>query len=316
MTDQNREQQAVSQSVSAVIAARNRPERLRVLLQSLRNQEIRPTEVIVVDDGSEPPLPAFDGVTVQVRLDVPAGACRARNIGVARSSSKYVLLVDDDAELVDRSLIRRAIQLAQRIERLGAIAFRQVDAEGRPQWMQPLPGEDLRLAPTFYGYGALLLREALQTAGCFFEPLHYYYEENELCMRLMDHEFSVLYDPSLEIVHHADPRGRDNRIIHRLVWRNTMFTVIARFPVWLIPGGLAVALARWVWLALQWRELKVSDFWWGGRALVTKLPELLRRRAPIRFATIRRVRSLRSEVVPPELIAPSESVVEATASTE
>jgi len=314
MTDRNPDHQGVAPSVSAVIAARNRPERLRVMLQSLHNQETRPTEVIVVDDGSDPPLPTFDGVTIQVRLDAPVGACRARNIGLARSSCKYVLFADDDAELVDPSLLRRSIQLAERIDKLGAIAFRQVDAEGKPQWMQPLPGEQLRLAPTFYAYGALLSREALQVAGGFFEPLEYYYEENELCMRLMDHEFPVLYDPSLEIVHHADARGRNYRIIHRLVWRNTMFTVVARFPLWLVPGALAIALGRWVWLALQWRELHGSDFWWGCVELTAKLPELLRQRAPIRVATIRRVRSLRSKVVLPELTALSESVVGTSAS--
>jgi GT2 family glycosyltransferase len=297
-------------SVSAVVAARNRPERLRLLLQSLRSQEIRPTEVIVVDDGSEPPLPSFDGVTVQVRLEASAGACRARNIGLAHCTGEYVLIVDDDAELVDCSLVRRALELAQRVERLGAIAFRQVDADGKPQWMQPLPGEQLRLAPTFYGYGALLSREALRISGCFFEPLQYYYEENELCMRLLEHEFTVLYDPSLEIVHHLDAKGRNDRFIHRLVWRNTMFTVIARFPAWLIPAGLVAAFVRWVRLTLQWKELHFTDFWWGGVGLLTNFPELLRQRAPIRLATIRRLRSLRSKVVPPQLRALSEGVVE------
>lgn len=313
MIDSKPEPGSVSPEVSAVIAARNRPERLRVLLQSLCNQELRPTEVIVVDDGSEPPLPSFDGVAVQLRLDAPAGACRARNVGLAQCSGKYVLLVDDDAELVDRSLIRRAVQLAQRVERLGAIAFRQMDAEGKPQWMQPLPGEELRLAPTFYGYGALLSREALQIAGSFFEPLQYYYEENELCMRLIDREFTVLYDPSLEIVHHAEAKGRNNRIIHRLVWRNIMFTVIARYPAWLIPGGLAKALARWVWLTLQWRELRVTDFWWGCVGLAAELPKLLRGRVPVRLATLRRIHWLRSEVVLPKLAEPGESGVELSA---
>jgi GT2 family glycosyltransferase len=315
MTDHDTEQPAAPGSVSAVIAARNRPERLRLLLQSLRNQEVQPAEIIIVDDGSEPPLPSFEGVTVQVRLDTSAGACRARNIGLSHTSSKYILIVDDDAELVDRSLIRRALQLAQRVERLGAIAFRQLDADGKPQWMQPLPGQELRLAPTFYGYGALLSREALQVTGGFFEPLQYYYEENELCMRLIDHEFSVLYDPSLEIVHHADPRGRNYRINHRLVWRNTMFTVIARFPLWLIPTGLVITIARWARLSLQWKQLRLADFWWGCIGVATSLPELLRRRAPVRLATIRRVRSLRSKVVRPELKALCESIVQ-TASVQ
>ncbi len=122
-------------------------------------------------------------------------------------------------------------------------------------------------------------------------------------MRLIDREFTVLYDPSLKIVHHSDPIGRNFRIIHRLVWRNTMFAVIARFPFWLVPGGVAVAMARWIALAARKRELRLSDFWWGCASLAQKLPELLRQRAPIRVATIRRFRTLRREVVAPRLLA-------------
>ncbi len=97
----------------------------------------------MVDDGSEPPLPTFQGVSVQLRLDASIGACRARNRGLAHCSGKYVLIVDDDAELADPSLLRRALQLAERVEQLVAIAFRQLDANGKVHWMQPLPGEEL-----------------------------------------------------------------------------------------------------------------------------------------------------------------------------
>lgn len=288
--------------LSAVIAGKNRPERLQGLLQSLLNQETKPTEIIVIDDGSDPPLPRFETATLQLRLEAPVGACRARNLGIAHASGKYILIADDDAELADRLLLSKAVQLAERVPKLGAIAFRQLDSQGMPHWMQPLDGDAIRLAPTFYGYGALLSQQALEQVGYFFEPLQYYFEENELSMRLIDQGFDVVYDPSLEIVHHSESTGRNYRIIHRLGCRNTMFTIVARYPMWLVPLALVLAAARWVMLAVRWKEFRLSDLGWTCGSLVKNLPGLLRDRSPIRLGSLRRIRELRRRALPPELL--------------
>lgn len=93
--------------VSVVVATRDRPGRLRRLLDSLREQTVEDFEVIVVDDGSvrgtpelvrreaegeyERPL-AFRGV----RRAVAGGPSAARNEGWPLARAPLVAFVDDD----------------------------------------------------------------------------------------------------------------------------------------------------------------------------------------------------------------------------
>jgi GT2 family glycosyltransferase len=288
-------------SVSVIIAARNRPEELRRLLESLHAQTLQPAEVVVVDDGSQPPLPQFSG-PLQLRNDVPRGACQARNLGFRNASAEYVFIFDDDAEVRDTSLLERAVALAEKFPGVGAVAFRQLTSEGKTHWMQPAPGEEIRLVPSFFGFGALIVRTAFEAVGGFFEPLGYYCEEDELALKLIDHGFLVLYDPSLQVVHHEHGEGRDYRIIHRLTWRNMMYITVARYPIVLVPPALAMATLRWIRLARAWNEFRFQDVAWGVSSLIRRLPELISHHQAVRLKTLKERRLWRNRVVAPPLL--------------
>src|ERR1700726_4151788 len=115
--------------------------------------------------------------------------------------------------------------------------------------MQPASGESLRCAPSFFGYGAIISKAAFDAVGGFFEPIGYYFEENELSLKLIDHGFLIVYDPSLTVVHHQDPAGRDQRKIQRLCWRNILYIIVARYPAATVPAALFVSTLRWIRLA-------------------------------------------------------------------
>jgi glycosyltransferase involved in cell wall biosynthesis len=98
--------------ISVVIPTHNRPEDLRRALLSVAEQSCHPAEVIVVDDGSEPPVSrelieeAGRGLNVSLyRNAVPAGGNRARNLGVEKAASPWIAFLDDDDEF-DRDKIR------------------------------------------------------------------------------------------------------------------------------------------------------------------------------------------------------------------
>jgi len=88
---------------SVVIPTRDRPADLARVLASLAAQRTdRPFEVIVVDDGSEPPIdPALlDGLErARIVRGLGRGPAIARNAGIAAAVSDTVLLTDDDTEL-------------------------------------------------------------------------------------------------------------------------------------------------------------------------------------------------------------------------
>jgi glycosyltransferase involved in cell wall biosynthesis len=88
--------------VSVVIATRDRPVELARCIRSLRSQESDArAEIVVVDDGSSPPIAAADisgsdePPVVVVRCE-GIGPGRARNVGVARASADLILFTDDD----------------------------------------------------------------------------------------------------------------------------------------------------------------------------------------------------------------------------
>lgn len=85
--------------LSVVIVTYNRPIEVELATRSLLNQSIRPFEVIVIDDASNPPLQLnlFDPIVRIVRFDDEIGASKARNYGISSAKGDYVAFIDDDA---------------------------------------------------------------------------------------------------------------------------------------------------------------------------------------------------------------------------
>lgn len=89
--------------MSVVVPTFNPGPHLAATLASLEHQTVHPAEVVVVDDGSEPPvvLPACRMPTRLLRIG-HAGIAAARNAGVRATTAPLVHICDHD-DLVDRT---------------------------------------------------------------------------------------------------------------------------------------------------------------------------------------------------------------------
>ncbi len=106
--------------VAVVIPCFNHANSLRRTLQKLTCQTLKPTEVVIVDDGStdDPASVAMEfsarsSLPIRfVRFDINLGAPTARNHGFRMTSAPFVLFLDADAELVPQALetMRRELQ--------------------------------------------------------------------------------------------------------------------------------------------------------------------------------------------------------------
>lgn len=90
-------------SISVIIPTHNRPESLSKAVRSILKQKTPPKELIVVDDGSEPPVsPQIFSVfknSLDVRLlrnEVSKGGNYARNKGIIEATGEWVAFLDDD----------------------------------------------------------------------------------------------------------------------------------------------------------------------------------------------------------------------------
>ena len=86
--------------ISVIIPVKDHLEKTEKLIHSIRSKapEEGSFEIIVVDDGSQPPIPsnlAGDGVEL-IRLDQSHGPAHARNEGATRASGEILFFMDAD----------------------------------------------------------------------------------------------------------------------------------------------------------------------------------------------------------------------------
>ncbi|WP_430435148.1 glycosyltransferase family 2 protein [Methyloversatilis sp.] len=117
--------------VSVVIPTYNRPALLREALASIAAQTCTDWEVVVVNDGSTPPIDAaaleavVNGRLRLVRHDQPRGVAAARNSGFAAARGELIAQLDDDDRLAPE-----ALSAATQALRDADVAFIGVDAFG------------------------------------------------------------------------------------------------------------------------------------------------------------------------------------------
>lgn len=96
--------------ITAIVPTLNRPALLEEAIQSLLNQTLAPAEIIVVDDGSSPPVDS-DALIMKygpkvrvIRHDVSQGLAYARNHGAEEATGDFLVHLDDDDMLASETL--------------------------------------------------------------------------------------------------------------------------------------------------------------------------------------------------------------------
>lgn len=283
----------MSRVLSVGITSRNRPDALTACLASLSAIAHLDPEVLVFDDGSQPEVRANARV---IRDPRSPGYIVGRNRLVREASGEFVLLMDDDARLIDAAAIDRAIEVLRRDAAVGAVAFAQAEADGRP-WpaaMQPSPAQVPSLVPSFIGFAHMIRRDRFLSLGGYREAFGFYGEEKEFCLRLLDAGQHTVYLPDALVAHVVDPNSRDRKRYLRFVARNDCLNSLLNDPLtrlaWMLP-------ARYGLYFRMRRGWKIHDPWggiWLLREIAAHLPEVWKARRPVSRGTLKEWRALRS----------------------
>lgn len=91
--------------VSIVIPTYNRPHLLNRAVESALAQTVKEIEVIVIDDGSSPPvdLPEYPSLRVE-RQQTNRGIAITRNHGARTAKGRWITYLDDDDELMPHAI--------------------------------------------------------------------------------------------------------------------------------------------------------------------------------------------------------------------
>ena len=183
--------------VSVIVRTRNRPDLLAEALESLARQEYRRAEVVLVNDGGDPPsLPdGFPLPVVRVDLETNRGRAGAAGAGVAAATGDYVAFLDDD----DLAAPEHLASLATLVQTPGvrvaysdaAVAVYELD-EAAGRWVcrdRRLPysrdfDPDVLLVDNYIPFNTLLIERGLFAEAGPFDPSLPFFEDWDYLIRL------------------------------------------------------------------------------------------------------------------------------------
>ncbi|HEX6036616.1 glycosyltransferase family 2 protein [Longimicrobium sp.] len=285
------------------ICTRGRRDALLRCLRSLRHADAVTDRVIVVDDGSEPPVEpglrealgadAPPRLTV-IRFERGRGVSAGRNRIAAEARTPWILYLDDDAALLSADAARAGMDVLARDPSVAAVAYPQSDADGvlYPAGAQPSPSTRPSLVRTFIGFGHMVRRDALLAVGGYRELLEIMGEERELSLRLLDAGHHIVYLPDAPIAHLADAGGRDARRFLYLTVRNDVLSALLNEPLPMAVASAPVRLWRYFPMRRHWGGEDPGGFRRIVGAVAGALPRIARERRAVRWQTLRAWREL------------------------
>jgi N-acetylglucosaminyl-diphospho-decaprenol L-rhamnosyltransferase len=248
-----------------------------------------PPEIVVVDnastDGSDAALEAKHPDVVLIRPGANLGYARAANLGIAATSAGVVAVLNPDTTVV-RGVGGTLVQRFAREPRLGAIGpwisnpdgSRYPSARTAPSTTDAIGHALLgRVAPhnaftrTYRqldadpdaprsvdwvsGAAIWLRREALDTTGGWDERFFLFFEDMDLCRRLGEDGWDVVYEPAGR-VRHVVGASRERRR-YRSIYEHHRAAYQYAAKWWsgprraLLPGAAALLAGRGVALAAR-----------------------------------------------------------------
>jgi GT2 family glycosyltransferase len=193
---------------------------LEAVRSVLRQRGVRP-RVWIVDQGSDAGtvsvlrelaerIPDVHLAELKANVGVPAG----RNIAIALGQAPVVVGLDNDAILDGEYVLQETVACFDADPALGALAFRirnaRTEDDDPLSWVHPRfrSAEQAFPAARFCGAAHALRRSAFEACGGYDGALFFYWEEADLCRRLLERGYGVAYVPWLTAVHDAGPEAR------------------------------------------------------------------------------------------------------------
>lgn len=236
------------------------------------------SEVVVVDDGSDPALPGA------VRLDVNRGPAAARNVGLGQVRTPLVAFVDTDVELADGWLDPLLRHFAD--PRVALVAPRVASAAdpttvGRyetsrsPLDLGATPG---RVSPgtriSYVPATVILVRtDAIRSIGGFDETMRWG-EDVDLVWRLVESGQRCRYEPAVTVWHRPRP-SLAGWARQRMAYGRSASTLDRKHP------GAVAPLRMSGWSALVWGLVLVRRPIIGAAVAVGTIAALRRKLADV-----------------------------------
>jgi GT2 family glycosyltransferase len=194
--------------VTVLIPTLNRYRYLRVALENLRAQSVKPHEIIIVDqsprDQRDKKLAAdFADLPLVLMYQDEPGQCASRNAGLSRASGEFVLFIDDDDELPPNLIEQHLVNLYRFDADVSSGVAQEVGTA-------PLAPEHryVRSSDVFPTNNTLIRRDVLYRSGLFDLAFNRAPRaDGELGMRVFQSGAFMVLDQGLAVMHHRAQEG-------------------------------------------------------------------------------------------------------------
>lgn len=236
--------------VSLVIPVKDRIDLTRRCVESVESKSTyRNFEIVIIDNGSveeqsQRYLQTLASRHRVLRYDRPFNYSAINNLGASQASGDYLLFLNNDVEVVSRDWLEAMLGHAQRPE-VGAVGARLLFPSGRMQHggvfvvgtetafalhaFKHLPGD----SPCYFGFheatrnwsavtGACMMvrRSVFDEVGGFEEGLRVAFNDVDLCLRMRQRGYLIVYTPLATLIHHESATRKvlhpmeDVRLVH------------------------------------------------------------------------------------------------------
>lgn len=244
--------------VSVIYLNYNRINDLYRSLKEIYKQDMENFEVIVIDQNSN------DGSIIMIeenyprvkliKLNTNLGVAGGRNYGAKVAQGDYLIFIDDDAELLDYSALRRINLIFINNPNVNIIAFNIV---GHPEIKEKTKYFSLKKdkKTNFYiGCGHAIRKSIYLKLGGYSESLYFWGEEIELATKAFYiHKNIILFKGDILLYHRISPTQRlnwkDGRFYYKV--RNRLSIIYQLFPKPLIPFYLIYFICAYFIRAIQ-----------------------------------------------------------------
>jgi GT2 family glycosyltransferase len=249
--------------VEVIVCTYNRAASLRKCLESLRGQDYPSFSVLVVNGpSSDDAVQVAAGYGARVVSQQGRGIANARNLGVRTATADVIAFIDDDCtarpdwlwSLVETLLASGAAGASGKAVTAGTdtIEFENgtVDIYGRGKGRNPAPGTHNdphgRIFNNIVCMNVAFRRADVLKVGGFDEYFNYFYEETDLCVRLIQAGYRIVHAPGAVVCHAASgDAARQSRQLY-IISRNTTCMPLKNFR-----GPRLVQLPVLTWLCLR-----------------------------------------------------------------
>jgi glycosyltransferase involved in cell wall biosynthesis len=195
--------------ISLYIPCYNAEKSINDCLQSVFNQSYKIDEILIIDDGSQ-------DRTVEIAERYPVriirhkqnkGLAACRNTAFRKANNEFIASLDSDC-IADPKWLTQLVNCFSDddIAGAGGILIDRYTLSTADTWRsvhmaQHWGAELIEYPPFLYGNNTLFRKKSIEKAGFYNEKYRTNYEDLDICMRIYNCGFKLIYNPKAHVEH-------------------------------------------------------------------------------------------------------------------